>query len=337
MPLDLLPCSGLSFFAVSQTVIRTSSVLAVALLACASHANEAELAPRASKTLTLNLTQLADGRYLAVGERGHVLRSDDKGASWQQAAVPTRATLTAVARSNGRVFAGGHDGVLLVSEDRGDSWKLLRSEPSADQDNPILDIHFATESIGYAVGAYGLFLKTIDGGQTWQQEEIPAFDLPDFGFPHLYRLISLRDNSLLVVGEAGFVARSTDQGANWQRLNVDYEGTFFTARQTASGALLIAGMRGNLYRSTDNGSSWSHVDTGVRSGLNDIAIGTGEVVVVGMDGVMLLSRDDGLTFIRKQRSNRKAIAATELIGTDQLLIAAEDGVSVQSLAAEQAK
>ncbi|HEX4910614.1 MAG TPA: YCF48-related protein [Permianibacter sp.] len=321
----------------SETVKRFLCLLTATLLATAGQANDSALAVRANKSLTLNLTQLADGRYIAVGERGHVLRSDDQGASWQQAVVPTRATLTAVARSNGRVFAGGHDGVLLVSEDRGDSWKLVRSEPSADQDNPVLDIHFATESIGYAVGAYGLFLKTIDGGQTWQQEEIPAFDLPDFGFPHLYRLISLRDNSLLVVGEAGFAARSSDQGVTWTRLEIAYEGTFFTARQTASGAILIAGMRGNLFRSTDNGVSWTQVDTGVRSGLNDIAIGTGEVVVVGMDGVMLLSRDDGQTFSRRQRSNRKAIAAAELMGTDQLLIAAEDGVSVQSLAAEQAK
>ena len=318
-------------------MIRIVSLIAVGALAFAGHASEAEMAPRASKSLLLNLTQLADGRYLAVGERGHVLRSDDKGASWQQAPVPTRATLTAVARSNGRVFAGGHDGVLLTSDDRGDSWTLLRSEPSADQDNPILDIHFATDSIGYAVGAYGLFLKTVDGGQTWQQEEVAAFDLPDFGFPHLYRLISLRDGSLLVVGEAGFAARSADQGSSWTQLKVDYEGSFFTARQTATGALLIAGMRGNLFRSTDNGATWSHIDTGVRSGLKDIAVGTGEVVVVGMDGVMLLSRDDGQSFSRQQRSNRKAIAAAELIGTEQLLIAAEDGVSVQSLAAEQAK
>ncbi|NQD37256.1 sialidase [Permianibacter sp. IMCC34836] len=318
-------------------MIRTLSLIAVGVLALASHANEAELAPRATKSLMLNLTELADGRYVAVGERGHILHSDDQGQTWQQAPAPTRATLTAVARSNGHVFAGGHDGVLLVSNDRGDSWNVLRSEPSSDQDNPILDIHFSTESIGYAVGAYGLFLHTNDGGQTWQQEEVAAFDLPDFGFPHLYRLITLRDNSLLVVGEAGFVARSTDQGANWTRLNVPYEGTFFTARQTASGALIVAGMRGNLFRSADNGASWSHINTGVHSGLNDIAVGTGEVIVVGMDGMMLISRDDGLSFARQQRSNRKAIAAVELVGTEQLLIAAEDGVSVQSLAAEQAK
>ncbi len=314
-------------------MIRNVLMLTAVLLAPALMAQEAEQAPRAGKGLTLNLTQLQDGRYIAVGERGHILLSDDQGQSWQQAPVPTRATLTAVARSNGRVFAGGHDGVLMVSNDRGSSWTVLRSEPSSDQDQPILDIHFSTESIGYAVGAYGLFLHTNDGGQTWQQQEVSDFDLPDFGFPHLYRIITLRDNSLLVVGEAGYVARSTDQGQSWQRLPVEYDGSFFTARQTASGALVIAGMRGNLFRSSNNGASWQSINTGVKSGLNDIAVGTGEVVVVGMDGTMLLSRDDGLTFSRQQRSNRKAIAAAELMGTEQLLIAAEDGVSVQSLAA----
>lgn len=317
-------------------MIRTISLVVAMLLSQAAPAADALMAPRASKSLMLNLTQLADGRFVAVGERGHILLTDDRGTSWQQAPVPTRATLTAVARSNGRVFAGGHDGVLLMSEDRGQSWQLIRNEPSADQDNPILDIYFATESIGYAVGAYGLFLKSTDGGQTWQQREVPEFDLPDFGFPHLYNLISLRDGSLLVVGEAGFIARSADQGETWQQLPVDYDGSFFTVKQTASGALLVAGMRGHVYRSADNGASWQAITTGVRSGINDIASGTGEVILVGTDGTILISRDDGLSFERQQRANRKAIAAAELLGTDSLLLAAEDGVSVQSLTAPHA-
>lgn len=311
---------------------RFVPLLLLTLVPVTGVAADAELAPRARHSLMLNLTPLADGRFVAVGERGHILLTDDRGEHWLQAPVPTRATLTAVARNNGRVFAGGHDGVLLVSENRGDSWQLLRSEPSAEQDNPILDIHFSTESIGYAIGAYGLFLKTTDGGQSWQQRDVPEFDLPDFGFPHLYNLITLRDDSLLIVGEAGFVARSTDQGDSWQQLPVDYDGSFFTARQTASGALLVGGMRGHLYRSVDNGASWQAIDTGVRSGLNDIASGPGEVIVVGADGTILLSRDDGQSFSRQQRANRKAIAAAELLGTEQLLIAAEDGVSLQPVA-----
>src|SRR5689334_16251355 len=56
----------------------------------------AEIAPLAATSLLLDLAKAGE-RYVAVGERGHVLLSDDNGATWRQAkSVPTRAMLTAV-------------------------------------------------------------------------------------------------------------------------------------------------------------------------------------------------------------------------------------------------
>src|ERR1044071_614770 len=56
----------------------------------------AEIEPLASSSLLLDLS-MAGSRMVAVGERGHVLLSDDQGATWRQAkSVPTRAMLTAV-------------------------------------------------------------------------------------------------------------------------------------------------------------------------------------------------------------------------------------------------
>src|SRR3546814_9158629 len=41
----------------------------------------------------------AGKRLVAVGERGHILYSDDQANTWQQASVPVRSALTAVSRS----------------------------------------------------------------------------------------------------------------------------------------------------------------------------------------------------------------------------------------------
>jgi photosystem II stability/assembly factor-like uncharacterized protein len=38
----------------------------------------------------------AGERLVAVGQRGHILYSDDSGNAWQQAAVPVSADLNAV-------------------------------------------------------------------------------------------------------------------------------------------------------------------------------------------------------------------------------------------------
>ena len=52
-------------------------------------------APFASSSLLLDGV-IVDDRIVVVGERGHILISDDHGRSWSQATVPTQVTLTGV-------------------------------------------------------------------------------------------------------------------------------------------------------------------------------------------------------------------------------------------------
>lgn len=50
---------------------------------------------KAATSMLLDIAKAGD-RLVAVGERGHILYSDDKGESWVQAAVPTSVMLTRV-------------------------------------------------------------------------------------------------------------------------------------------------------------------------------------------------------------------------------------------------
>ena len=63
----------------------------------------------AAESLLLDATY-ANGRLIAVGEFGHIVLSDDRGATWRQAeSVPTQATLTGVTFVGEEVgFAVGH-------------------------------------------------------------------------------------------------------------------------------------------------------------------------------------------------------------------------------------
>ena len=71
----------------------------------------------------LDLAQ-AGKRLVAVGQRGHILYSDDDGRHWQQAGVPVSVDLTAVAfPSPEQGWAVGGDGVVLHSADGGASWQ----------------------------------------------------------------------------------------------------------------------------------------------------------------------------------------------------------------------
>ena len=62
----------------------------------------------------------AGNRLVAVGQRGHVVLSDDGGQRWTQATVPVSSDLTAVRFVDAQVgYATGHDGVVLGTRDGG--------------------------------------------------------------------------------------------------------------------------------------------------------------------------------------------------------------------------
>ena len=68
-------------------------------------------------------TARAGDRLVAVGQRGHILYSDDSGKNWLQASVPVSADLNAVSFPTPQQgWAVGSDGVVLHSSDAGQTW-----------------------------------------------------------------------------------------------------------------------------------------------------------------------------------------------------------------------
>src|SRR5688572_18378097 len=135
----------------------------------------AEPAPLASKSLLLDIAAAGE-RLVVVGERGHVLFSDDRGASWKQAEkVPTRALLTGVCFADAqRGVAVGHDEVIIVTADAGNTWDRVHYAPEAQQ--PLLDV-WCGDGRAIAVGAYSSYYTSEDGGRTWIPRKFEATPL----------------------------------------------------------------------------------------------------------------------------------------------------------------
>ena len=241
------------------------------------------------------------GAVVAVGERGHIARSDDQAQSWSQQGSPVSTMLNAVTLApGGRLWAVGHDAVILSSEDDGLTWNLRHRNAG---DDPLFDVLFLNTQHGIAVGAYGLFLETRNGGETWEYRE-----LLEEG-PHYYTLIQGRDGTLFMAGEFGTIIQSTDQGLSWEPLPSPYRGTLFGILETESGALLIYGLRGHVYRSLDRGAGWSPVATGTETGILDAVSFGSRVVLAGLSGTVLESSDDGATFSDRSLANRAGLSA----------------------------
>jgi photosystem II stability/assembly factor-like uncharacterized protein len=245
---------------------------------------------------------------VAVGERGHILVSRDRGETWTQSEVPSRALLTAIWMHDDRLgWAVGHDETILRTRDGGVSWERVRSEPEAER--PLLDVWFRDAEHGLAVGAYGAVLVTEDGGSSWTERPIGEDDY------HLNQIAAAADGRLYLAAEAGHLFRSDDGGERWTALVSPYGGSFFGVLPLAEGALLAFGLRGHLFRSEDRGATWHRLDSGTEATLMaGVELGDGTVILAGLAGALLRSADGGRTFgseVLDDRRGRVAVVALD--------------------------
>lgn len=287
--------------------------------------------PRAQHSLLLDVARAGD-RLVAVGDRGHVLYSDDSGRTWTQARVPVSVLLTAVWFANATTgWAVGHDGMIIATRDGGVNWELQRDgiaaqealdreslaaarraatahdgaagSPEAAQAQaaleeeedrasqpvyapPLMDVWFADADTGIAVGAYGSYLRTSDGGRSWIHDTT-RIDNPDD--LHYYAIASGGAGRLLIVGESGSVFRSRDGGAGWEQLAQAYEGTLFGALAFTPGdTVCVFGLQGTVLVSRDFGDTWQRLHSPTESVLAGGTIASGgEALIVGNVGTIL--------------------------------------------------
>ena len=299
----------------------------------------AETARLAPQSLLLDLAH-AGSRLVTVGERGHVLLSDNKGGTWRQAKrVPTQNLLTSVCFSDERNgIAVGHDEIVLTTADAGETWTRTHYAPEAQQ--PLLSV-LCNGHDAIAVGAYSTYFSSKDSGATWSERKFEAQSKAsksddtgeDF---HLNRVVSASGARLYIAGEAGHLYRSDDAGATWAQLPSPYEGSFFGVLPLNGDALLAYGLRGHLFRSDDGGATWRAIETHTEAMLNDaVRLPGGGVAVVGLSGVVLLSADDGEHFTLAQQDDRKGLSAVRALGATQLVTVGEGGVKLIPLQARK--
>ncbi|MEW5510435.1 MULTISPECIES: WD40/YVTN/BNR-like repeat-containing protein [Pseudomonas] len=290
--------------------------------------------PKAARGLMIDVVH-AGSRLVAVGDRGHILYSDDQGSTWTQAKVPTRQLLTAVFFVDEKHgWAVGHDAQILASADGGATW--TQQYQDLKREAPLLDIWFKDAEHGLAVGAYGALIETTDGGKTWADVSDRLDNEDQF---HLNAIASIKDAGLFIVGEQGSMFRSSDDGQTWEKLEGPYQGSLFGVISTAQPHTLLAyGLRGNLYRSTDFGSTWEQVELNAARGALEFGLSgatlldDGSLVVVGNGGSVVVSHDDGQTFSVFNRPDRISLSAVTAAGNGNLILVGQGGVRVASAA-----
>lgn len=322
----------------------------------------AEHMPLAPESLLLDATNTLQ-RTVLVGERGHILLSEDRQL-WRQAeAVPTRSTLTAVAAIGDNLWAVGHDAVILHSDDGGITWQRQHADPKTEPDqdpNPLLDVFFLDASRGFAIGAYGQMFTTDNGGENWEQafigdlidrtgggddqqevtfgdgEALTPEDIEaameasedDYYDYHLNGMARLADGTLFIAAEAGFGYLSRNQGESWQRIEFPYEGSMFGVLVSPEDTLVAFGLRGHVLESADGGMTWQEIPTGTQNSLmGGTVTPDGAIVLVGANGQVLVREPGDSAFRSYLHPAGVDLANVVATAGNNLLVVGEEGVS----------
>lgn len=226
-----------------------------------------QIMPLASKSLLLDIAA-AGPRMVAVGERGHILYSDNGGDSWQQARVPTTQMLTCVYFIDAeRGWAAGHDGLILVSDDSGVSWRIQRDGIAVQQQTNLELREIAYEQVK-------LLEREIAGADPSAREDLDlqledalldledaalALEEPAFAPPLMDIWFEDRQRGW-AVGAFGSLVSTDNGGRTWSPGNtlIDNPEEFhlYAVTGDGEGSVFIAGEAGGMYRSLDGGNRW---------------------------------------------------------------------------------
>ncbi|WP_152223657.1 YCF48-related protein [Pseudomonas sp. SCB32] len=316
----------------------------------------AQMSPLAQHGLLVGVTRAGE-RLVAVGQRGHILYSDNGGERWQQASVPVSSDLVAVHfPSASQGWAVGHDGVVLHSSDGGVTWErqfdgrqvgpamLRHYQPLAQRapdderlatlvgeaqrmteegaDKPFLDVWFENERVGYIVGAFNLIFRTEDGGRTWT----PWMEHTDN--PSALNLYAIRPvgDELYIVGEQGLLLKLNHATGRFEARPTPYSGSFFGILGKP-GVALVYGLRGNVYRSMDGGENWSQVQTGLPVSITaGTELADGRLALFSQAGHLLVSSDGGSSFQLQPQPAMAPVAGAQSAGAKGLVLVGTRGV-----------
>ena len=320
-PMSLAPARPLRLS--RRHCLGALSALALPSFAAAYTADgPAHRQPLALQSLVNDIV-LAGSRLVAVGERGHVLLSDDGGGQWRQAqAVPTRTTLTAVHATDARtLWAVGHGGMVLKSVDAGEQWQRVTGDPMSRE--VLLAVRVEPDGRGLAVGGFGYALRTTDGGARWDRVEL----LPgEAGERHLNRLFVSAARTWLIAAEGGHVLRGDEAAAHWQAVKTPYAGSLWGGTALPGGVLLACGMRGNVVRSADDGRSWTQQTIpGAGSLVAAAALPDGRCVVAGVDGTLALGSVGAERFALRPLQERVTLTGIAVLSGQQVVASGSQG------------
>jgi len=173
------------------------------------------------------------------------------------------------------VTGGAFKGGKIISVDH-----EFKSELVDSFEQELATVFHTDENIIH-VGGYGIMLRSIDGGATWENKGIIGDFFKDIHFP--------TSQVGYAVGFSGSIIKTTDAGATWNFIrngdnlstsNKPFQSVFFMDEQNG----FIVGDKGIFWRTKNGGEEWEVISDFPEVDLHDIFIINHVGYIVGKNG-----------------------------------------------------
>lgn len=214
-----------------------------------------------------------------AGNPMEIAYSDNNGTTWTT--VNTGTTNALFAQGPHSLFAYDpynmwvvvDSGYVYYSDDAGITWSTQDAGVATSSD--LNAIHFATDRVGYAVGAADAIIKTEDGGQSWTAATGNTGTGADILTVHV-----IDADNVWIGTDDGELWYTEDGGVTWTQRAFSGDGVgAVNAVRFAPGTALFGVMLhdnaspvGTAYITIDGGYTWEAVTTFTNTGLNQVFV-----------------------------------------------------------------
>ena len=286
-----------------------------------------EISPLAAKSL-LNDVTLAGTRLISVGQRGHIIFSDNKGKTWNQASVPVSSDLVAVHfPTPGNGWAVGHDGVVLHSSDSGATWSKQFDGRAAAQ------VMVSRYRVGNQCSGCHEKLQSPPAGKPENaaaaglMEDVKRFSDqgPDKPFLDVW---FENETTGFIVGAYNLIFRTTDGGKSWEPWFDRTENAkryHLYAIRPVGQDLFISGEQGLVLKLDRQSGRFRDVKVPYNGSFFGITGTPGAVMVFGLRGNAFRSTDGGTTWQKVETGVQVGLTGATVTGDGKIVMVSQGG------------
>ncbi len=238
------------------------------------------------------------------------------------------ATMLSAARAGKRIVAVGDHGIVLLSDTDGKDFRQAKSVPVR---STLTAVSFVDGKTGWAVGHWGIILRTDDAGESWKiQRSDTTVDQP------LFSVYFMDRNRGWAVGLWSLLLSTKDGGETWNPVRLPPPPGGKKADRNLQkifanrlGTLFVGAEQGMVLQSVD-GEKWVYVSTGYKGTFwTGIALGNGTILMGGLRGTIYRSIDGGRSWKESKTEMKSSITDMAEVG-GKVFAVGLDGVQLES-------